>query len=169
MVNFVAFIGWAPEDTQEIFTLEQLIEKVQSMGFFIACSSSCAAHRARLSAPAVFAGASAQGRGDRQHQQARLVQRSAPARQVHRRTSTHALSSFFLSAFPLRRAEAHHPTQDIDWVTARVRPVLEQALPSSASLPDAYLHQVIRLNKARLPPPPPPSARQRSKAMRARA
>lgn len=45
VVNFVAFIGWAPEDTQEIFTLEQLIEKVRRhdtidrWGFFVACLS----------------------------------------------------------------------------------------------------------------------------------
>jgi uncharacterized membrane protein YoaK (UPF0700 family) len=41
MVNFVAFIGWAPEDTQEIFSLKQLMKKVRSMGCCIACLSCC--------------------------------------------------------------------------------------------------------------------------------
>lgn len=101
VVNFVAFIGWAPEDTQEIFTLEQLIEKVLLHRVLELVFLLCGSFGRASSRSAVFAGASAQGRGDRQHQQARLVQRSAPACQVHRRTSTHALSSFFISAFPL--------------------------------------------------------------------
>jgi glutamyl/glutaminyl-tRNA synthetase len=90
VINFVAFIGWAPEDTQEIFTLEQLIDKVRTTCKATAAADLyCAAKRAAyametLSAHcSVFAGASAQGRSDRQHQQARLVQRTALTRQVH--------------------------------------------------------------------------------------
>lgn len=97
VVNFVAFIGWAPEDTQEIFTLEQLIEKFSL---------------------------------ERVHKGGAIVNINK------------------LDWFNGQHLRAKC-TDDIDWVSARVRPVLEQALPSSASFPDAYLHQVIRLNKDR--------------------
>jgi hypothetical protein len=104
--------GSAPEDTQEIFSLGQLIEKVRSMGcllhrvlellFLSLCGSRGETLRALQ-----FAGARAQGLGDRQHQQARLVQRSTPACQVHRLTPTCTFSSFFLSALHLRGSPSH--------------------------------------------------------------
>jgi len=97
VVNFVALIGWSPEGTQEIFTLEQLID--------------------------IFS-----------------------LERVHK-------GGAIVNINKLKWIHSQHLRikcdTDIEWVIGRVRPLLEQAMPSVASFPDSYLHQTIRLTKER--------------------